>query len=312
MPWEGEWLEYAKCSKSISRNFYTHWYFRNGPDLSLTALELLMCTTPTCGLKHNSRCGKGCGRSTFSNRLFSDSPVSFVKFFEGRLFELVVCSITPTFLRDCSLTSMSVPVSMLLNTDLPVESELPNTIDVRHLITSVSELLSCPSLRAPPHIAEHLLDVVNYFISDDYPIERSTHTQTDIPPQKRQPLPLDPSENSASPSNTQYNIKLNRKTILSTLYTYDHNNVYIEYPDTDPNHPVGYLFCCNPYDWQNPIRTFAYSLRKLAGQSKVGGEVFSDLLEGKDGNCVPCVESHFTYNYTFILFIFNTTSELSQ
>ena len=182
MPWEGEWLEYAKCSKSISCNFYTHWYFRNGPDLSLTALELLMCTTPTCGLKHNSRCRKGCGRSMFSNRLFSDSPVSFVKFFEGGLFELVVCSITPTFLRDCSLTSMSVPVSMLLNTDLPVEPELPNTIDVWHLITSVSELLSCPSLRAPPHIAEHLLDVVNYFSSDDYPIERSTHTQMDIPP----------------------------------------------------------------------------------------------------------------------------------
>ena len=195
----------------------------------------------------------------------------------------------------------SVPISVLLNTDLEHESSNANSlqvVDVRHHITSVSDLLSRPSLGAPPHIAESLLNVINYFSSDDNPTERS---QVHIPP-----LPLGPSESgiSASPSNTQQNIKLNRKTTLSTLYTYEDINVYVEYPDTNPNHPIGYLFRCEPCDWQNPIRNFAYSLGKPAGQSKGGEEVFLDLLVGKDGNRVPCVESHFTCNYSFVLNFF--------
>lgn len=197
----------------------------------------------------------------------------------------------------------SVPISMLLNTD---EAEFPNEnslqVDVRHHISSISDLLSRPSgsLRAPPHIEENLLEVINYFSLDDYPTERS---QVHLAPLIRQPVLDGPSGNSlpvsAPPSNTQHNIKLNRKTTLSTLYTYEDSNVYVEYPDTNPNHPVGYLFRCDPCDWQNPIRNFAYSLGKPAGQSKIGEEVFSDLLVDKDGNRVPCVESHFTCIYSF-------------
>ena len=197
--------------------------------------------------------------------------------------------------------SPSVPISALLNTDSDAEHELPRgnslQVDVRHHITSVSDLLSRSSLRAPPHIAEHLLDVINYFSLDNYPTERSqVHT-----PLIRQPLP---SRNSASPANTRHDIKLNRKTTLSTLYTYEDTNVYVEYPDTNPNYPVGYLFRCDPRDWQNPTRNFAYSLGKPGGQSKMGEEVNSDLLVGIDGRPVPCVESHFTCMYSFIIKIF--------
>lgn len=188
----------------------------------------------------------------------------------------------------------SVPISVLLNADLERDSSNANSlqVDVRHQITSVSDLLSRPSLGAPPHIAESLSNVINYFGSDDYPTE---HSQVHIPPLL---LGTSESRNSASPSNTRHNFKLNRKTTLSTLYTYEDINAYVEYPYTNPIHPVGYLFRCEPCDWQNPIRNFAYSLGKPAGQSKVGEEVFSDLLVGKDGNRVPCVESHFTCKYT--------------
>ena len=216
---------------------------------------------------------------------------------DGGIFEPLVCGITLTCLRDCSLMPPSVPISALLNTDMEPESP-QSQVDVRHHIASVSDLLSRPSLCAPPHIAEYLLDVVNYFSSDNYPTECSTHTpQVHIPllTSIRQPPPL-------GPSNTQYNIKLNRKTTLSTMYVYEDSKVYVEYPDTHPNHPVGYLFRCDPRDWQNPIHNFAYSLGKLAGQSKVGEEVFSDLLVGRNRNRVPCVESHFTCNYTSFLF----------
>ena len=130
----------------------------------------------------------------------------------------------------------SVPISELLNTDMEFESP-QSQVDVRHHIASISDLLLRPSLCAPPHIAEYLLDVVNYFSSDNYPTERSTHTpQVHIPllTSIRQPPLL-------GPLNTQYNIKLNRKTTLSTLYVYKDSNVYVEYPDTHPNHPVGYL-----------------------------------------------------------------------
>jgi hypothetical protein len=206
----------------------------------------------------------------------------------------------------------SVPISALLNTDsdLP-ESPRPNSlqVDVRHHITSVSDLLSRPSLCAPPHIAEHLLDVINYFSLDDYSTE---HTQVNIPLLIRQPLPLGVSSGNRAPlPNTRHNIKHNRITTLSTLYTYEDSNVYVEYPDTNPAHPVGYLFRCDPRDWQDPTRNFAYSLGKPAGQTKIGEEVHSELLVGKDGKRVPCVESHFTCMYRFILKISYSMSELS-
>lgn len=183
----------------------------------------------------------------------------------------------------------SVPISVLLNPDL--ESESPNAnslqVDVRSHITSVSSLLSRPSLCAPPHIAEHLLNVINYFASvDDYPIDSERSSGNSASPLVNSASPL--------PSNTQHNIKLNRITTLSTLYTYEDSNVYVEYPDTNPIYPVGYLFRRDPRNWQNPLQNFAYSLGKPAGQTKIGEEVTLELLVSKDGKRVPCVESHFT------------------
>lgn len=217
---------------------------------------------------------------------------------------------------------MPLSISALLDTDMEPESPRANSlqVDVRHHINSVSHLLSRPSLHAPPHIAEHLLDVINYFSlpADDYPMECS---QVHIPPLIRQPHLLGPSlagdslsasESESPPNTTRHNIKLNRITTLSTLYTYEDSNAYVEYPDTNTNHPVGYLFRRDPHDWQNPTRNFAYSLGKPAGQTKMGEEVNLELLISKDGKRVPCVESHFTCTYTsFIVKIFYTTSELS-
>ena len=43
--------------------------------------------------------------------------------------------------------------------------------------------------------------------------------------------------------------------------------MYVEYPDTNPNHPVGYLFRCDPHNWQNPIRNFASPPLYCGGQA---------------------------------------------
>jgi hypothetical protein len=192
----------------------------------------------------------------------------------------------------------SVPISALLNTHPEPGSRRglnPLQVDVRQHITTVSAFLSRPSLCAPPHIAEYLLHVINYFSLDNQPRESF---QAHIPSLMiQQSHPFGPSGNHASLTtlpNIRHNIKLNRVTTLSTLYTYEDSNVYVEYPDTNPNHPVGYLFRCDPRNWQNPIRNFAYSLGKPSGQTKMGEEVKCELLITEDGRHVPCVESHFT------------------
>ena len=82
---------------------------------------------------------------------------------------------------------------------------------------------------------------------------------------------------------------------LATLYIYDDLNAYLEYPETNATRPVSYLFRCDPCNWENPTRCFAYSPGKLSGQIRKGEEVVCALLPVEDGAKVPCIESHYIY-----------------
>ena len=92
-----------------------------------------------------------------------------------------------------------------------------------------------------------------------------------------------------------HNIRLNRKTLLSKLYTYELGS-YVEYPETSELDAIGHLIQLDPSQWQNPMRNFAYSYGSPSGRTKRGHEVSCSLLvdSGGTGARVPCVEMHFT------------------
>jgi hypothetical protein len=137
-----------------------------------------------------------------------------------------VGSITPYFFFWTAFTHAAVSTSFCAPKPGSQRTN-PFQVDVRHHITAVSAFPSCPSLRAPPHIAEYLLHVINYFGSDDQPRERF---QAHIPSlMMQQPRPLGPPGNTASLTtllNIQHNIKFNHLTTLLILYTYEDSNVY--------------------------------------------------------------------------------------
>ena len=91
---------------------------------------------------------------------------------------------------------------------------------------------------------------------------------------------------------------------LATLYIYDDLNAYLEYPETNATRPVSYLFRCDPCNWENPTRCFAYSPGKLSGQIRKGEEVVCALLPVEDGAKVPCIESHYIYTLLEVLSMF--------
>lgn len=97
------------------------------------------------------------------------------------------------------------------------------------------------------------------------------------------------------------NVKLNRQTILSKLYTYDDVHSYIEYPQTsvDTSDAVGHLFRRDPENWLNPARDFAYSLGRPSGINRTykGQPIVCALLVDEDKKLVPCVETHSTCAY---------------
>ncbi|KAH9483415.1 hypothetical protein JR316_0002881 [Psilocybe cubensis] len=95
----------------------------------------------------------------------------------------------------------------------------------------------------------------------------------------------------------QDNIQLNRKTRLSTLYTYGSANAIIEYPETSEQ-GVGYLMPADlTGDRLNPAQNSAYSLGPPNGSSTAGPNgkpITCKLLTDQDGNEVPCRVTHFT------------------
>lgn len=92
-----------------------------------------------------------------------------------------------------------------------------------------------------------------------------------------------------------HNVRLNRKTLLSMLYTYELGS-YIEYPETSELNAIGHLIQLDPSQWHNPMQNFAYSYGAPSGRTKRGREVLCSLLvdSGGTGAMVPCVEMHFT------------------
>ena len=107
------------------------------------------------------------------------------------------------------------------------------------------------------------------------------------------PLPPTPSPQPHLSMSIRHNVVLNRKTTLSTLYTYP-LHTYLEYPETTASGVVGHLFAMDPDQWLRPSLSFVYSLGRPSGFSKKGDIIYCPLLVDKGGDEVPCFESHST------------------
>jgi len=126
-----------------------------------------------------------------------------------------------------------------------------------------------------------------------------------LTPSSSQPTPLN---DSYPPVTIQHNVFLNRKTTLTALYTYALHTC-LEYPRTTASGVMGHLFTMDTEHWVRPSLSFAYSLGRPSGHSKNGDIIYCPLLTDKDGNEVPCFESHST---CMLIIIRNFTSFLTH
>jgi hypothetical protein len=201
-------------------------------------------------------------------------------------------------------------------------------VNVGNQVALLSNLLNRNSpLLAPPHVAEALSRVSHYFgLNGARPaLRREPHAQ----PQKQfVPIykPLDGRRHAAPPNSQtattatvpasppnknnpliRHNVYLNRQTMISTLYIFEDINVWVEYPETKDDRPIGYLFRRDPQDWQNPAHSFVYSLGSPAGQTRRedGG---CPLLTGADGKQVPySIRSATCMTFLFFFFFLRDT-----
>lgn len=202
-----------------------------------------------------------------------------------------------------------------------MDSNKPN-INVRNQVAFLANLLNHNSpLLAPPHIEEALSRVIHYFgvngAPEVYPepnaqklaapldhedLEGRDHIPPASEPQSA--TPTIPTASSTSSPLIRRNVYLNRQTTISTLYIYEDVNVWVEYPETKTDRPIGYLFRRNPQDWQNPAYSFAYSLGQPAGKTKKG-DGGCPLLIGVNGKQVPYTIRSATCTFSmFFFFVF--------
>jgi hypothetical protein len=177
----------------------------------------------------------------------------------------------------------SIPISSLLtgNSSTPTTSSSSDTVPPANLDQLVAVLHDRATLSdAPPLVIESLSHVADYFGSQAGP---TAHHSVDPDPLIQPQCPT-----------IHRNVYTSPKTTLSVLYTYEDVNAWVEYPETSPNQPVGYLFCRDPRKWENPVRNFAYSLGKPSGQTTRGQEREHPLLVDRQGRKVPCVVTHVT------------------
>ena len=186
---------------------------------------------------------------------------------------------TPSSSRLLATRPPGIPISLLLtgNSSTPTSDSVPPA-NLDKLVAVLHDRAVLPD--APPLIIESLSHVADYFGSQAGP---TAHHSVN-------PDPLIQPQNPTM----RQNVYTSSKTTLSVLYTYEDVNAWVEYLETSPNQPVGYLFCCDPPKWENLVRNFAYSLGKPSGQTIRGQEREHPLLVDRQGRKVPCVVSHLT------------------
>lgn len=195
----------------------------------------------------------------------------------------------------CNPLSRVLAISGLLNPD-------DTPVDIAPLINELASFSSRNgSLLVPLEIHNHLKLALEHI--------RDAHAPPPQPPPPHIVRPPSPPPNMTinisnfdSGSLTEgvqkdTEVKLNRETVLETLYRYPIGAV-VEYPETSSTGFVGHLFRMDPDNWTSPILNVAYSRGMPSGLRK---EVFTEILiDSTTGELAPCSVRHTTCNYEFL------------
>ncbi|KAK7015318.1 hypothetical protein R3P38DRAFT_3204539 [Favolaschia claudopus] len=154
-------------------------------------------------------------------------------------------------------------VSSLLNPD-------EETVDILPLIQDLASFSTHEQIRVPLDIRNHLKLALDHL-----------HSTLSTPSSTRElAVPTfhfqNPNDNLQRES--EQHVKLNRETVLETLFRYPVRTV-VEYPETSSTGFIGHLFAMDPEDWSNPIQNVVYSRGKPSGQTIAGHEVYVELLK---------------------------------
>ena len=163
-----------------------------------------------------------------------------------------------------------IPISSLLNSPTPTSCLPPanSSLDQQAALSSLAGLRDQALLSdAPPLIIESISHVANYFQVGSTSVASEQAPGPTAPPSHHSVDP-DPLIWPQQSPTIHRNVYMSSKTTLSILYTYEDMNAWVEYPETSPDQLVGYLFRCDPCNWENPVWNFAYSLGKPSGQTK--------------------------------------------
>lgn len=173
----------------------------------------------------------------------------------------------------------------LLNPEEPVDVQH----EIQRLQHIFSTLNSGPVL-VPPDTRRHLQLAVAFWAH--VPAQA---TPARIPLGRLPPL-AEPLERG-----TRSQVRVTKKTILETLYTYP-AGAYVEYPESG-NPTIGHLFRMDPQDWTNPATNFAYSLGAPDGQCKPGEFVTNRILINEaTGEPARCQTRHSTCKHCELFF----------
>lgn len=184
--------------------------------------------------------------------------------------------------------SRRLAISALLNSD-DLSPGL-SMVDVRDKIdTLVASAGPSGPVHVPQDIAEMLSRVVAHLTLNKRVPDAITVRHSPAPIFSISGFPSYP-----TPS-IQHNVVMNKKTVITTLFTYEDVHAYVEYPESGPERlrPVGYLFRRDPENWQSPLHNFAYSLGGPSGGTKKGLDVRCKLLVDSMSHEVPCIEKHY-------------------
>ncbi|PPQ84978.1 hypothetical protein CVT25_010531 [Psilocybe cyanescens] len=194
-------------------------------------------------------------------------------------------------------------ISALLNPADEEQSGGPRQaaqVDLRPVLARLAGHRPDTPIYAPSHVVSWLQALVATQLTPPLSIlprpsasgARSSSRFYGDPPTHLAGYPLPPADGHLPEASTL--IRINRKTTLSKLYTFKDVGAYIEYPETHPTNPVGYMFRQDVKEWWNPTRGFVYSLGMPSGRTKFGEEVYCDLLVDGTGTKVPCYNRHST------------------
>lgn len=131
------------------------------------------------------------------------------------------------------------------------------------------------SIWAPREVQEALLRAVTFFSQS----QSHSNSQEPLPSQRQLSLA------QQQPPAVQYNVQINRKTVLDKLYVYPSFNSPLDYPETSTEANTGHPPTADPNEWLNPARNVVYSLGHPCGMS---GIVHCPLLVDNNDVKVPC------------------------